>query len=134
MKRLSLKSKVISGGLIAVLCIVVFQIIKIQRTALNTLATERARLLEQNRVKYEKIPLTPHLNQNLQIWQNTNDVRDIVNFKDSYFAATSGGLLQLSAEGKTIKHFTVLDGLPESDLTALTVFSNRLFIGTKTKG
>ena len=134
MKRLSLKSKVISGVLIAVLCIVVFQIIKIQRTALNTLATERARLLEQNRVKYEKIPLTPHLNQNLQIWQNTNDVRDIVNFKDSYFAATSGGLLQLSAEGKTIKHFTVLDGLPESDLTALTVFSNRLFIGTKTKG
>ena len=134
MKRLSLKSKVISGGLIAVLCIVVFQIVKIQRTALNTLATERARLLEQNRVRYEKIPLTPHLNQNLQIWQNTNDVRDIVNFKDSYFAATSGGLLQLSAEGKTIKHFTVLDGLPESDLTALTVFSNKLFIGTKTKG
>ena len=134
MKRLSLKSKVINGVLIAVLCIVVLQIIKIQRTALNTLATERARLLEQNRVKYEKISLTPHLNQNLQIWQNTNDVRDIVNFKDSYFAATSGGLLKLSAEGKTIKHFTVLDGLPESDLTALTVFSNKLFIGTKTKG
>ena len=134
MKRLSLKSKVISGVLITVLCIVVFQIIKIKKTALNTLATERARLLELNRVSYEKIPLTPHLNQNLQIWQNTNDVRDIVRFEDSYFATTSGGLVQVSTEGKPIRHFTVLDGLPESDLTALTVFNNKLFIGTKTRG
>ena len=134
MKQLSLKSKVISGVLITVLCIVVFQILKIKKTALNTLATERARLLEQNRVRYEKIPLSPHLNQNLKIWQNTNDVRDIVRFQDSYFATTSGGLSQLSIEGKPLRHWTVLDGLPESDLTTLTVFSNKLFIGTKTKG
>jgi ligand-binding sensor domain-containing protein len=58
----------------------------------------------------------------------------LVFYKDSYFAATSGGLLQLSPEGKVVKHWTVLDGLPESDLTCLTVFDAKLFIGTRTKG
>ncbi|HMZ22448.1 MAG TPA: hypothetical protein PLD20_31245, partial [Blastocatellia bacterium] len=53
---------------------------------------------------------------------------------DSYFAATDGGLLELSAEGKLKRRFTVLDGLPESDLTAVAAFAEQLFIGTRSQG
>lgn len=134
MKWLTLKSKIIGGILLVVCGIITFQIFQIKKSVQNTLADERARLLEQNRVAFEKKPLIPHLSKNLQIWQNTHDVRDLVRFHDSYFAATGGGLLEISVEGKALRHFTVLDGLPESDLTCLKVFNGQLFIGTKTKG
>ena len=58
----------------------------------------------------------------------------MISYRDSYFAATSGGLLQLTEDGKTIKHFTVLDGLPESDLTSLGIYEAKLFIGMRSKG
>ncbi len=54
-------------------------------------------------------------------------------FRDSYFAATGGGLLMLSETGETINHYTVLDGLPESDLICLRVWRDRLYVGTRTK-
>jgi ligand-binding sensor domain-containing protein len=131
--RFSLKNKIIACALASVLCVVVFQIIQIKKSAQTTLAEERARLIEQNRVAFEKKLLIPHLTKNVQILQNTNDVRDFARFQDSYFAATSGGLAQLSFDGKLLKHFTVLDGLPESDLTSLAVYQGKLFIGTRTK-
>lgn len=112
-----------------------FQIYRIYQTAENELAKTRSRLIEQNIVTFEKVHLSPHPHSNfVQIIQNTSDTRDLVFYKDSYFAATSGGLLQLSPEGKVIKHWTVLDGLPESDLTCVTVFDTKLFVGTRTKG
>ena len=54
MKRLSLKSKFTCGVLAAILFVSVFQLLKINRSAQNKLANERARLLEQNRVVGEK--------------------------------------------------------------------------------
>lgn len=116
-----------------ILCFVVQKILRIKESAQNVLATERARLIEQNRVAFEKKFLTPHLTKNVSILQNTLETREIARFKDSYFAATGGGLVQFSVEGNLVKHFTVLDGLPESDLTCLAVYRDRLFIGTRTK-
>ncbi|HRH40714.1 MAG TPA: two-component regulator propeller domain-containing protein [Pyrinomonadaceae bacterium] len=117
-----------------ILCVAGFQIYRIYQDAESKLAKERSRLKEQNIVTFEKVRLTPHSQNFVQIIQNTSDTRDLIRFQDSYFAATDGGLLQLSPEGKLIKHWTVLDGLPESDLTSLTVFDTKLFIGTRTKG
>ena len=100
----------------------------------SKLAQSRSRQLEQNSLKFEKVRLIPHSQNFVQIIQNTQDTRDFIHFQDSYFAATNGGLLQLSLEGKIIKHFTVLDGLPESDLICLATFAGKLFIGTRTTG
>ncbi len=100
----------------------------------SKLAQSRSRQLEQNSLKFEKVRLTPHSQNFVQVIQNTQDTRDFIRFQDSYFAATNGGLRQLSLEGKIIKHFTVLDGLPESNLLCLTTFAGKLFIGTRTTG
>lgn len=112
-----------------------FQIYGIYQDAGNKLAQTRSRLKEQNIVTFEKVSLNPHPQKHLvQTIQNTSDTRDLMLYKESYFATTSGGLLELTQEGKLIKHWTVLDGLPESDLTSLGVFDAKLFIGTRTKG
>ena len=89
--------------------------------------------MEKNRVAFEKRFLTPHSSPKIQILQNTDDTRDFVKFKNSFYAATGGGLAAFDESGVIEKHFTVTDGLPESDLTALAVFGNKLFIGTRTK-
>ncbi|MCD9186508.1 MAG: hypothetical protein LUM44_08745 [Pyrinomonadaceae bacterium] len=110
-----------------------YQFYKINRSVQQTLAETRARLIDKDRVPFEKKILTPHLSNKVKIIQNTNETRAFVKFRDSFFAATNGGLLQLDEIGNTEKHFTVLDGLPESDLTALFVWNNKLFIGTRSK-
>lgn len=131
--RLSFKNKLFSGLIILISCAVVYQILQIKKSAETTLANERARLIEQNRVTFEKRFLTPHSSQKIQIIQNTLETRDFIKFKDSYYAATGGGLVQFDEGGRREKHFTVADGLPESDLTALAVYENKLYIGTRTK-
>ncbi|MBX7170557.1 MAG: hypothetical protein K1X72_06335 [Pyrinomonadaceae bacterium] len=135
MRRLFFRKSTILAILTLVLGVLGFQIYRVYRNAENELARTKSRLKEQNIVTSEKIHLKPHPHLNLlQIIQNTSDTRDLIIYKDSYFATTSGGLLQLSPKGELIKHWAVLDGLPESDLTCLTVFDAKLFIGTRTKG
>lgn len=131
--RLSFRKFTFIGIATLALSFFVYQIFSIYNSARQTLADERARLIEQNKVAFEKRTLTPHLTNKIQIRQSANNVRDFVRFKDSFFAATDGGLLQFDETGKPEKHFSVLDALPESDLTALAVFQDKLFIGTQTK-
>lgn len=131
--RLPSKTKILSAAAFIFLCFIICQILQIKKSALDTLADTRARLSKKNRAAFERKILTPHLTDKVRILQNTVDARDIVRFQNSYFAATGGGLVRLSEDGKLIKHFTILDGLPESDLICLTVWRGRLFIGTRTK-
>ena len=131
--RLSYVKKLICAAATLTLCVAAYQIWQIKKSARTMLADSRAVLLNQNEVPFEKKPLSPHRSPNIRILQNTDETRDFVRFRNSYFAATGGGLVQLSEGGKISKHFTVLDGLPESDLTALAVWNDKLYIGSRSK-
>lgn len=131
--RLSFKKILLIGLAAIVLYCVVSQIFRIKNSVQKTLAETRARQMEKNRVPFEKKILAPHSSEKIQILQSTNATKDFVKFRGSYYAATGGGLAEFSESGKLVKHFTVSDGLPESDLTALAVFQDKLFIGTRTK-
>ena len=133
MMRLSFKKAVGFGAAAMILGFGAFQVFSIYSSARKTLAESRARQMDKNRVPYEKKILTPHLTDKISFRQNTDEKRAFVKFKNSYFAATGGGLVEYDEDGNRLKHFTVLDGLPESDLTALIVFNDKLFIGTRTK-
>lgn len=120
--------------LVAVLSLLVTEAGFIYRQTEKALEKERQKQSKQNTVPFSKVSLTPHFNQNIQIIQSAKTTRSVARFQNSVYAATDGGLLQLSENGELLRHFTVLDGLPESDLTALAVFGSKLFIGTKSKG
>lgn len=117
-----------------VLCFGVYEYFAIRRLVDKTLADERAHLAGKFNVPFEKKILSRHLAKDVQIIQSSREARDLVVFRDTYFAATSGGLLQITEDGHPVRHFTVLDGLPESDLMCLAVYRDKLFIGTKNKG
>ena len=120
--------------LVFVVCLGAYEYFAIRRLVDKTLADERAHLADKLNVPFEKKILSPHLAKDVQIIQSSREARDLVVFRDQYFAATSGGLLQISKDGDPVRHFTILDGLPESDLTCLAVYGDKLFIGTKSKG
>ncbi len=132
--RLKFSKKNVVIGLLVILTIFGYEIFRAYKSAQNSLSEERARLLNDTSVAFLKTRLTPYPEHDVRIWQNFSDTRAFIKFQNSYFAATGGGLVQYSFDGKIVRHYTVLDGLPESDLTALAVFGEKLFVGTRSAG
>jgi ligand-binding sensor domain-containing protein len=107
---------------------------RIRDRAQHQLEEERARLERQNVVPFER-KLRPSLaSKELTVWQGFRNSRAVARFKDSYFVATDGGLVELAPSGTLLQHYSVLDGLPESDLLSLASLGAKLFIGTRTQG
>ena len=107
---------------------------RVKQQADLRLAAERARREKQDVVPFEQRLLKPINSKAIEIWQNHQSTRALVRYNDSYFVASDGGLTELDQTGKLVRHLTVLDGLPESDLLSLAVFNAKLFIGTRTEG
>jgi ligand-binding sensor domain-containing protein len=107
---------------------------QVKQRADQQLAEERARRKKQDLIPFEQRLLKPISSKAIEIWQSHQSTRAIVRFNDSYFVASDGGLIELDQAGKLVRHYTVLDGLPESDLLSLAVFNAKLFIGTRTAG
>ncbi len=107
---------------------------RIRDRAQRQLEEERARLERQNIVPFEKRPSPPLASKELAIWQGYRNSRAIAQFRDNYFVATDGGLVEFDPAGNLLRHYSVLDGLPESDLLSLASLGAKLFIGTRTQG
>src|ERR1044071_2228686 len=107
---------------------------RVKQQADLRLAAERARREKQDVVPFEQRSLKPISSKAIEIWQNHQTTRAVVRFNESYFVASDGGLIELDQTGKLVRHYTVLDGLPESDLLSLAVFNAKLFVGTRTEG
>jgi len=111
-----------------------FSFFWIRDQARRRLAQERSRLASEDFIPFEKSTRPPLARTGIKFWQNTESTRSIIRFQDSYFAATDGGMVQFSTDGNILRHYTVLDGLTESDLLSFAVFDSKLFIGTASQG
>ncbi len=121
-------------GLLMLQIAVVGAVWQIKRQTQRELEAAAADMARQSVVPFEKRLLPPINGEGITLLQNSRNVRSLTQFDDSYFAATDGGLVKLASDGKPKRRFTVLDGLPESDLTALAKFGSQLFIGTRSQG
>ena len=104
------------------------------RQALGRLEQARALGNARDAVRFERRRLDPLNRQGVRLFQATQSARAVERFKDSYFAATDGGLVELSPSGRVARRLGVLDGLGESDLTYLAAYDGRLYIGTRSRG
>lgn len=129
-----LPTKIVLATIACILLIFFFGAVYLKNRVQQILDLERANFTKHTEIPFKKIPHNPHQNSFVKIWQSISNVRDIAEFKNSIFSATDGGLVEFDENGSLLRHFTVLDGLPESDLICLTVFQSKLFIGTRTKG
>lgn len=105
-----------------------------ERRAQHELKEAAAELSKQSVAPFEK-RLFPAINpKGVTLMQTSRNARSLARFKSSLFAATDGGLVELAEDGTLKRRFSVLDGLPESDLTALAEVGSQLFIGTRSQG
>src|SRR5262245_34500027 len=97
---------------------------------------EEARELSEARAfaPFEKDARRAFAGDEVKLIQSSRATRGVAQFNGSVFAATDGGLLEFGMDGKTKRRHTTLDGLPESDLTSITVFNSKLFIGSRSQG
>jgi ligand-binding sensor domain-containing protein len=107
---------------------------RIRNQAQRQLEEERAKLEKQDVVPFEKKLCPQFASEELTIWQGFRNSRAIAQFRDNYFVATDGGLVEFDTAGNLLRHYSVLDGLPESDLLSLAPLGAKLFIGTRTRG
>src|SRR5262245_37217932 len=106
----------------------------VRRYALREIESARLRLEKNAFIPFEKEITAASAAQGIKLIQSFGNVRDLAKFGGSYFVATDGGLVEFEPQGKLLRRYSVLDGLPESDLTCLAVFNDRLFIGTRSRG
>ncbi len=126
--------QLVIGLLLLQVAVVAIAAWQIKRRAERELDAARSDLARQAFVPFAKRTLPAISGDGVTLMQSSNATRSLAHFNNSYFAATDGGLVELSAEGKLKRRFTVLEGLPESDLTALAAFGGQLFIGTRSQG
>ncbi|MBK7705981.1 MAG: hypothetical protein IPJ30_09425 [Acidobacteria bacterium] len=131
---LSIRKSALLVAVAAVVCLGVYWVLHTRKLVGDSLSEESARTKHKNEVAFELTGLTPHLTEDVAIIQTIAETRALAAFRGSVFAATSGGLAEFGDDGTLRRRYSVLDGLPESDLVALGVFRDVLFIGTRSKG
>lgn len=81
-------------------------------------------------VVFKIVELRPPDTKDLTLIARRSDVRDIVWYDGKVWVATGSGLLQMDNHFSALQFISSLDGLPSNDLTCLTVYDHKLFIGT----
>jgi ligand-binding sensor domain-containing protein len=105
-----------------------------KRRAEREFDAARATAGDRSMARFEKSIQRAFTGDQVRLIQSSRAVRGIARFDGSIFAATEGGLVEFEEDGKLKRRYTVLDGLPESDLTSIAVFDSRLFLGSRSKG
>lgn len=118
------------ASVILLIAVILFYIVRVNRQII----AERDQQAAAARVEVEQTQLRAPSSDGFTIYLNAADARATVEFADMRYLATSGGLIALDESGAIKRRYTTLDGLSDNDLTALAVFRERLFIGTKTAG
>src|SRR5215212_9025217 len=108
----------------------VFYVVRLNKR----IVAERDAQASEARVEVEQARLRAPSSDGFAIYLNASDARAAAAFAGARYLATSGGLVALDENGSVKRRYTTLDGLTDNDLTALAVFRERLFIGTRSAG
>jgi ligand-binding sensor domain-containing protein len=122
------------GLALALLCAGLIAAWMVKRNAQREFDAARSRLEKQSLVAFEREARPALPGGEIKLIQSSRSARSLARFNDSIFAATDGGLVEFAEDGKLKRRYTALDGLPESDLTALATFHSKLFIGSRSEG
>jgi len=122
------------GLALALLCAGLIAAWMVKRHAQREFDAARSRLEKQLLVAFEREARPALSGGEIKLIQSSRHTRSLARFHDSIFAATDGALVEFAEDGKLKRRYTTLDGLPESDLTALATFNSKLFIGSRSEG
>jgi ligand-binding sensor domain-containing protein len=102
--------------------------------AMRYLDQQRAALADADRVLFEVETLTAPDVRGITHWLARAAAADIEPFGGLFYVASASGLECYDHNGRLVRRYTTLDGLPENTLTSLDQYEGRLYIGTIASG
>ena len=100
------RRKLLSGLTALLLLVCLFGAWRISRDAQMRLARARAQLARADVIPFALITRPALDRPGVQLWQDTSRARAVARFRDNYFVATDGGLLEVSPPGQVVRHYT----------------------------
>lgn len=94
------------------------------------IADLKKQLASETKIDFSTSQIFP--TSDVKVYQSHSVVHEIARLGDSYFFATSGGLVEYSTSGEIKRHYTTADGLASSNLTAIENYNGQLFLGSAT--
>lgn len=98
------------------------------------LRAEKNRVRQEKRLNIRETSFSPAANAGIRLRLGPAEIRDAVEFQGAVYAATSAGLQQYSPQGKLLQQWTISEGFPTLDVTALGVAGDTLWVGTADAG
>jgi ligand-binding sensor domain-containing protein len=129
------KSVAIAMGAAFAIAIIITGVLCWQiRRAQTVLAEVKQQATENQtvRIRIQDFSLAPNLEASL--FNSPYAIRDVAAYQENIYAATSSGLVIFDQNGRQLKHWTTLEGLPSHDLTAFAIRNDSLWIGTADAG
>lgn len=98
------------------------------------LTEEKVKTLRNEQVAIQSRNFSFAPDSGLRLISAAPEIRDVCEYQNKIFAATSSGLVTYSPDGKKLEQWNATEGLPSQDLTAVAVRDNALWIGTWNSG
>jgi ligand-binding sensor domain-containing protein len=95
--------------------------------------TQRA-LLQRRSVPLKVRRIVPHVRTGYFLWPTAEKTIGLCWLRESLYAVSDQGLLQMDLSGHEVRRFGVLDGLPSNRLHSLVKTANALWMGTAPQG
>ena len=111
-----------------------FGLLRFKRSVDRTLTSSRQEVIDQHSVYLKSRVIVPQSRAGFSLFPATIAARTGVFHQNHLFIASNLGLLQFDQNGREIRRYSALDGLPSNHLTAMASTPDALWIGVRPQG
>jgi ligand-binding sensor domain-containing protein len=111
-----------------------FGLLRFKRSVDRTLTSSRQAVIDQHSVYLKSRVIIPQAKPGFSLLPARLNAREGVFYQDHLFVTSNQGLLQLDQNGREVRRYTALDGLPSNHLTALAKTAEALWIAVGPQG
>ena len=109
-------------------------LLRFKRSVDRTLTSSRQEVIDHHSVYLKSRVIVPQARAGFSLFPSTLAARAGVFHQDHLFVASNLGLLQFDQNGREVRLYSALHGLPSNHLTALARTSDALWIGVHPQG
>jgi ligand-binding sensor domain-containing protein len=121
-------------SIIGILLLAGLGLLRFKRSVDRTLKSSRQVVIDQHSVYLKSRVIIPQAKPGFALFPSTISAREGVFFQDHLFVTSNQGLVQFDQNGREVRRYTALDGLPNNHLTALAKTADTLWIAVVPQG
>jgi ligand-binding sensor domain-containing protein len=109
-------------------------LLRFKRSVDRTLTVSRQAVIDQHSVYLKSRVIIPQARPGFSLFPAILSAKEGVFYQDHLFVTSNQGLVQFDQNGREVRRYTSLDGLPSNHLTALAKTEDALWIAVQPQG